>query len=183
MIETANSKQTKYWLYVLCLLIQCDDCNHINRNTSIMQYKCLSNLWLLDFWLNFQGHNRSITDKREPDSIYFCHYTCIWSSPPARINWKYNLCTHKVARTWWPWYFSRSQQVINFTQNMMICQSMWMDYMLRFSKIWLENAQMKLTRPLPHFKVTRDFQMLKFDAMLVYTMSGHGKQIFSLTLS
>ena len=55
-----------------------------------------------------------------------------------------------------------------------------MDYMLRFSKIWLENAQMKL---MLHFKVTRDFQMLKFDVMLVYTMSGHGKQIFSLTLS
>ena len=34
-----------------------------------------------------------------------------------------------------------------------------------------------------HFKVTRDFQMLKFDVMLVYTMSGHGKQTFSLTLS
>ena len=58
-----------------------------------------------------------------------------------------------------------------------------MDYMLRFSKIWLENAQMKLTRPSLHFKVTRDFQMLKFDVMIVYTMSGHGKQIFSLTLS
>ena len=31
MIETAKSKQTKDWLYVLNLLIQCDDCNHINR--------------------------------------------------------------------------------------------------------------------------------------------------------
>ena len=41
MIETAKSKQTKYKLYVLCLLIQCDDCNHINRNTSIMQDKML----------------------------------------------------------------------------------------------------------------------------------------------
>ena len=41
MIETAKSKQTKYRLYVLCLLIQCDDCNHINRNTSIMQDKML----------------------------------------------------------------------------------------------------------------------------------------------
>ena len=50
-----------------------------------------------------------------------------------------------------------------------------MDYMLRFSKIWLENAQMKLTRPSLHFKVTRDFQMLKLDVMIVYTMSGHGK--------
>ena len=58
-----------------------------------------------------------------------------------------------------------------------------MDYMLRFSKIWLENAQMKLTRPSLHFKVTSDLQMLKFDVMLVYTMSGHDKQIFSLTLS
>ena len=47
----------------------------------------------------------------------------------------------------------------------------------------VKNAQMKLTRPSLHFKVTRDFQMLKFDVMLVYTMSGHGKQIFSLTLS
>ena len=50
-----------------------------------------------------------------------------------------------------------------------------MDEMLRFSKIWLENAQRKLTRPSPHFKVTRDFQMLKFGAMLVYPISGHGK--------
>ena len=55
--------------------------------------------------------------------------------------------------------------------------------MLRFSNIWLENAQMKLTRPSPHFKVTRDFQMPKFDVMLVYTISGHGKQVFALTLS
>ena len=29
-----------------------------------------------------------------------------------------------------------------------------------------------------HFKVTRDFQMLKFDIMLVYTMSGHGNKYF-----
>ena len=58
-----------------------------------------------------------------------------------------------------------------------------MDYMLRFSKIWLENAQMKLTRLSLHFKVTRDVLMLKFDVMIVCTMSGHGKQIFSLTLS
>ena len=40
----------------------------------------------------------------------------------------------------------------------------------------VENAQMKLTRPSLYFKVTRDFQMLKFHVMLVYTMSGHGKQ-------
>ena len=51
------------------------------------------------------------------------------------------------------------------------------------SKIWSENAQMKLTRPSPQFKVSRDFQMLKFDVMLVYTISGHGKQVFSLILS
>ena len=41
MIETAKSKQTKHRLYVLYLLIQCDDCNHINKNTSIMQDKML----------------------------------------------------------------------------------------------------------------------------------------------
>ena len=34
--------------------------------------------------------------------------------------------------------------------------------MLRLSKIWLENAQIKLKRPSPHFIVTRDIKMLKF---------------------
>ena len=29
-------------------------------------------------------------------------------------------------------------------------------------KIWLENAQIKLTRPSSHFSVTRDIKMLKF---------------------
>ena len=34
--------------------------------------------------------------------------------------------------------------------------------MLRLSKIWLENAQIKLKRPSPHFIVTRGIKMLKF---------------------
>ena len=33
--------------------------------------------------------------------------------------------------------------------------------MLRLSKIWLENEQIKLKRPSPHFIVTRDIKMLK----------------------
>ena len=79
-------------------------------------------------------------------------------------------------------FFTRSQQVINFTQPCDLPEHVNRLY-VTISNIWLENAQMKLTRPSPHFKVTRDFQMLKFDVMLVYTISGHGKQIFSLTLS
>ena len=43
MIETAKSKQIKYCqrLPMLYLLIQCDDCNNINRNITLKQDKML----------------------------------------------------------------------------------------------------------------------------------------------
>ena len=65
---------------MLYLLIQCDDCNRINWNTSIRLDKVLIKS------VNFQGHNRSLTDKREPDSIYFAIISEPVSNPPTRIN-------------------------------------------------------------------------------------------------
>ena len=43
MTETAKSKQIKYCqrLSMLYLLIQCDDCNNINRNITLRQGKML----------------------------------------------------------------------------------------------------------------------------------------------
>ena len=43
MTETAKSKQIKHCqrLSMLYMLIQCDDCNNINRNTSLRQDKML----------------------------------------------------------------------------------------------------------------------------------------------
>ena len=43
MTETAKSKQIKYCqrLSMLYLLIQCDYCNNINRNTTLRQDKML----------------------------------------------------------------------------------------------------------------------------------------------
>ena len=43
MIETANSKQIKYYqrLSMLYLLIQCDDSNNIDRNITLRQDKML----------------------------------------------------------------------------------------------------------------------------------------------
>ena len=80
------------------------------------------------------------------------------SSPPTRIKWIYYPNTYKAARIWWPWYFARSQQLLHKT-----CWSAltWEWIMLRLSKNWLENAQIKLTRPSPHFNVIRDIKMLK----------------------
>ena len=84
------------------------------------------------------------------------------SSPPTRIKWIYYPCAYKVARIWWPWYFARSQKVLNCLHT--TWRSAWTCgwIMLRLSKIWLENAQLKLTWPSPHFSVTRDIKMLKF---------------------
>ena len=60
MTETAKSKQIKYCqrLSMLYLLIQCDECTNINRNTTFRQDKMLIK-------------SVTLTDKREPDSIHF----------------------------------------------------------------------------------------------------------------
>ena len=83
MTDTANSKQIKYFqrLSMLYLLIQCDDCNNINRNVTLRQDKML-----IKSLTEFSRSHRSETDKREPDSIYFASISEIVSSPPTRIQ-------------------------------------------------------------------------------------------------
>ena len=52
MIETAKSTQIQYCqrLSMLQLLIQCDDCNNTNRNTTLRQDKMLiKSVTLIDF--------------------------------------------------------------------------------------------------------------------------------------
>ena len=79
MTETAKSKQIKYCqrLFMLYLLIQCDDYNNINRNTNLKQDKMLiKSATLTDTGLKLTNVSQIVS--------VFAIISEIVSSPPTR---------------------------------------------------------------------------------------------------
>ena len=135
--------------------------NHINRNTTLRQDKMLiKSVTLTECPRSQQVLNWQMIVSQIVSIFAIISETL--SSPPTRIKWIYYPCTYRVARIWWPWYFARSQGVLNCLHKTWWSAWTYGWIMLGLSKIWLENAQIKLTRPSPHFSVTRDIKMLKF---------------------
>ena len=102
--ETAKSKQMKYCQRssMLYLLIQCDDCNHINRNTTSRQDKML--IRSMTDWMSKVTTSLKLTNVSQIVSMFAIISETV-SSPPTRIKWIYYPCTYKVVIIWSPWYF------------------------------------------------------------------------------